>query len=96
MEQKRLMALAQAYIEAIAESDFGIPNGHLYALVAMAAGYSLDEHNGVVHVIKTCGLVVENANLLSWNPDQEAKRQILLAAIAKQRPTAKAATTTEG
>lgn len=96
MEHKRLMVLAQVYIEAIAESDFGLPNGHLYAMVAMAAGYSLDEHNGVVHVIKSCGLVVENANLLSWNPEQEVKRQILLATIATQRPTAKAAATTEG
>jgi len=83
-QTKRLMALAQAYIEGIAESPTGLVNGYLYALVAQPAGYNIDEHNWVVASLKKTGLVSETMNVLLWAGSDD-KRQVVLDAIAARQ-----------
>ncbi len=76
--------LANAYALAVATADFGTPNGHLYALVAMPLGAGLDEHNLAVSVLKRGGLIAEEANLLTWAGSEDLRLR-LKAAMQPQR-----------
>lgn len=92
-DTKRLMALAQAYIEGVAQAPTGLVNGYLYALVALPAGFNIDEHNTVIAVLKQQRLVTETMNVLLWAGGED-KRRIVLEAVAKH--SHKTAATTEG
>ena len=66
MDEALLKKLANAYLLALAAEPHGCPSGHLYAMVAMSLGASLDEHNTAVAIIKRAGLANEENYLLTW------------------------------
>jgi len=79
VSETMVKVLARAYALAIATADFGTPNGHLYALVAMPLGAELDEHNLAVSVLKRGGLIAEEANLLTWAGCEDLRLQLTAA-----------------
>ena len=82
---ERIKTLANVYLMAIAEAKHGSPSGHLYALLAMRLGASLDEHNAAVAALKSVGLVKEESYLLTWAGSEEL-RQTLVKAATQAEP----------
>lgn len=55
-------------LETVAESTQGVPSGHLYAAL-MTAGVTLDQHELLLNVAKTGGLVdVARSHLVTITP----------------------------
>ena len=91
MNTARIYKLTQAYLLAIASETGGCPSGHLYALVAMPLGASLEEHNAAVAAIKKVGMASEQSFLLTWAGPENLR--LALAATMKEPPLAATPTT---
>ena len=84
MNIERIKRLANAYLLALANEPQGLPSGHLYALLAMPAGGSLDEHNAAVAAIKRAGLVAESHFLLTWTGPEDVRQKLVQALKADE------------
>ena len=76
MSAALIKELASMYALAVATADFGVPNGHLYALTAMPMGVDLDGHNLAVRVLKNGGLIAEEASLLTWTGSEDLRLRL--------------------
>jgi len=76
MKPDLIKQLAYSYTAALAASEHGIPNGHLYAQVAMPLDANIDEHNAALEVLKEAGLISEEYYLLTWTGGEELAKQI--------------------
>ncbi len=85
MNMERIKRLANTYLVALATEPHGLPSGHLYALLAMPAGGSLDEHNAAIAAIKRAGLASESHFLLTWTGPEELRQK--LAALLTDKPS---------
>jgi len=84
MSIELIKTLANAYLMALAAEPNGLPSGHLYALVAMPSGGSLEKHNAAVAAVKRLGLVAESHFLLIWTGPEELRRKV--AALMNDKP----------
>jgi|GEM_PF-2746922 len=83
MNIERIKTLANTYLLALAAEPHGCPSGHLYALLAMRLGASLDEHNAAVAAIKKIGLATEANFLLTWAGSDELRKTLVAATQAE-------------
>jgi hypothetical protein len=89
MSVYKLKDLMAAYIEILVNSEYGMPNGHLYALIAIRTGFSLEEHLDAVRALKQSGMVAEHGQLLTWAGTKEQRAQVLAAFAEAPKAPAK-------
>ena len=74
-----IQELANMYCAAVAASDHGQPSGHLYAMVAMPRGATLDEHELAVGALRRAGLVRVEHHLVTWTGPEELRQRLRAA-----------------
>jgi len=79
MNTDRVLSIATIYSGAIAAATGGQPSGHLYALLGMGLGASLDEHNAAVTALSNAGLVDEKNHLVTWTGPDDLRHELVAA-----------------
>jgi len=74
-----IQRLANIYCAAVAAAEHGVPSGHLYAIVAMPEGASLDDHHVALNALLGAGLVDEKNHLVTWTGPDDLRHELVAA-----------------
>ena len=74
-----IQRLANIYCAAVAAAEHGVASGHLYAIVAMPEGASLDDHQVAIRTLRGAGLVKEAHHLVTWTGPDDLRHELIAA-----------------
>lgn len=67
MNEKQFKVYLLTALSTIAESEGGVPNGHLYT--ALMGKLTFDQYSAVIATAKRAGWIKESGNLLTCTPE---------------------------